>query len=118
MPSTRPERVFTLQRTVELDVTEGDDAFTLRVELFQDPSDQTRFRVHIWRTEFYRIQSTFPQDPETGGPAHKASDEVLLIDWSTNLAGDYSHFKAENVEAAIDAVLSDVRRTLNRATGL
>jgi hypothetical protein len=75
-----------LVQIVEFDVVLGDDSFALRVELFQDKTRRRTFRANIWRNELYRIQSTFPQKPSTGQPEHQPSDEVILIDWSTNVA--------------------------------
>jgi hypothetical protein len=110
--------VFTLIKTVAFDVQLADvDAFTLRLELFQDETDDRRFKVGVWRTEFFRIQSTFPQAESTGEPEHHPSDEVILVDWSHNLAGHYSDFKAENPDAALNAVLEDFRHWLRHTLG-
>ena len=108
-----PPPVFTLIKTVAFDVQIADvDTFTLRLELFQDDEDDRRFKVGMWRTEFFRIQSTFPQAASTGGPEHDPSDEVVLVDWSHNLAGQYSDFKAANPDAALNTVLEDFRHWL------
>src|SRR5260370_7609984 len=84
--------LYALVKTVEFDVVLGDDSFALRVELFQDKTRRQTFRANIWRNELYRIQSTFPQNPSTGRPEHQPSDEVILIDWSSNLRGNSSSF--------------------------
>lgn len=110
--------MFALIKTVAFDVEIGDvDSFTLRVELFQDQADDQRFKAGIWRTEFYRIQSTFPQAESTGEPEHYPSDEVILVDSSHNLAGEYSDFKADNPDAAMSVVLDDYQRWLRRTLG-
>jgi hypothetical protein len=75
------------------------------------------FHADIWRHEFYRIQSTFPQNPTTGRPKHQSSDEVILTDWSTNVSGDYSIFEAADSNVALNIILKDIRSTLDRMTG-
>lgn len=112
-----PGSVFTLIKTVVFDVEIGDDSFALRVELFQDESDSGRFRVKMWRTEFFRIQSTFPQSASTGKPQDDPSDEFILVDWSHNLSRDYSDFRADNVDAALRVVLEDYQRWLRHTLG-
>ncbi len=115
--SSHVGHLYTLVKTVQFDVVLGDDAFALRVELFQDISNKRMFHADIWRNEFYRIQSTFPQNPATGRPQDHPSDEVILIDWSTNVSGDYSLFEATTAKVALNIVLGDIRSTLDRATG-
>ena len=109
--------VYALVKTVEFDVDLDDDSFALRVELFQDKTRRRTFRAKIWRNEFYRIQSTFPQQPSTGQPEHQPSDEVILIDWSTNVRGNYSVFKAASSAAALNMVLKAIRAALDHITG-
>ncbi len=109
--------LYALVKTVEFDVVLGDDSFALRVELFQDKARKRTFRANIWRNEFYRIQSTFPQKSSTGQSEHHPSDEVILIDWSTNVRGDYSVFKAASSTAALNMVLKAIRAALDHATG-
>jgi len=105
--------LYALVKTVEFDVVLGDDSFALRVELFQDKTRRRTFRANIWRSEFYRIQSTFPQNPSTGLPEHQPSDEVVLIDWSANVRGNYSVFKAASSTAALNMVLKVIRAALD-----
>src|SRR5258708_12282938 len=100
--------LYALVKTVEFNVVLGDDSFTLRVELFQDETRRRTFRANIWRNEFYRIQSTFPQKSSTGQPEHQPSDEVILIDWSTNLRRDYSVFKPPDSSSALTIVLKAI----------
>lgn len=108
---------YALVKTVQFDVALGDDSFALRVELFQDRTRRQMFRANIWREEFYRIQSTFPQNPSTGQPAHEPSDEVILIDWSTNVRANFSAFKAASSTVALNMVLKAIRAALDHATG-
>jgi hypothetical protein len=108
--------LFALVKTVEFDVVLGDDSFALRVELFQDKTRKRTFRANILRNESYRIQSTFPQNPTTGQPEHQPSDEVVLIDWSTNVRGNYSSFEAASSTAALSIVLKAIRAALDHST--
>jgi hypothetical protein len=104
-------------KVVEFDVDLDFDSFSLRIELLQSAIAPDWFRVHVWRTEFYRLQATFPQDKQSGQPLHEPSDENILVDWSHYLAQDYKHFQASNPEAALELVLDDIRRFLVRITG-
>lgn len=110
-------KLYELIKTIEFDVALGDDGFSLRIELFRSTSDSTSFRAHVWRTEFYRIQSTFPQNDITNEPEHLPSDELIMIDDSMHLKGNYSDFQAENEDVAIQLVLDDYKRFLNYVTG-
>lgn len=92
------------------------DEFRLRIELFQDQSDPKSFRAQVWRTEYYRIQSTFPQHPKTGRPTDQPSDELILVDWSANLMGGYQHFESESVETALRKVLDDLEALVARVS--
>lgn len=118
--SIRAGQIFTLVNTVEFEIVwphgpDGDlDEFITRIELFQAKTNPKTFRAHIWRTESYRIQSTFPQDPSTGQPKDKPSDEEILVEWSANLLGDYRLFEAESAESAMDLVAKDVRGLVDR----
>ncbi len=110
--------MFVLVKTVAFDVQVADvDSFTLRIELFQNESDSHRFKVGIWRTELYRIQSTFPQSELTGKPEHQPSDEEILISFAQHLAGNYSDFTADNPDAALQAVLDDFQGRLRHWLG-
>jgi len=109
----RVGHLYELVKTVEFDVVLGDDSFALRVELFEDKTRRRTFRANIWRNEFYRIQSTFPQNASTAQPEHQPSDEVILIDWSTNLRGNFSVFKATSSTAALNLVLKAIRAALD-----
>lgn len=61
---------YKLLKVLAFDVDIYDKQFGLRLELLQCTSDSNCFRAHIWRTEFYRIQSTFLQNETTGQLAH------------------------------------------------
>jgi hypothetical protein len=120
----RAGQIFTLVSTVEFEMVwpHGPDSevdeFVARIELFQAKGNPKTFRADIWRTEYYRIQSTFPQDPSTGQPDHHPSDQEILVEWSINLEGDYRLFEAESPESAMDLVLKDVRGLVDRVAAL
>ena len=109
--------LYELVKTIEFDVALGEDGFNLRIELFRALSSQNHFRAHIRRSEFYRIQSTFPQDHETHKPVDPPSDELIFIDYSTQLNGDYSDFQAEDEATALQLILDDCQRFLQRIAG-
>ena len=106
--------VFALVGVVERDVQLGSDRFTLRIELFRAQSQTPRFRARIWGAELFRLQSSFPQREDTGEPADPPSDELVLVDYSYYLKGDYSDFAAENQDAAIKIVSDDLEEFLTR----
>lgn len=111
------EPLYELIKTMEVDLALGDDSFSLRIELFQSTTSSQWFRARLWRTEFYRLQSTFPQNELSGQPAHHPSDETIQVDWSPYLSQDYQYFQAGDQEAALQRVLDDVRRFLERVAG-
>lgn len=63
-------------RTVELSPVELQDGEHLhfRLEVLRDGEG---FVGRVWRTEFFRLQPTFPQN--AGAPAHEPSDEQVLV---------------------------------------
>jgi len=101
-----------LIRTIEFDFEIGGDNCLLRVELFRAKSDPNYFRAHVWRREFFTIQSTFPQDIQTHQPVDPPSDEMIFVDYSHQLFGKYSHFQAENDMAALQMILDDFQSRL------
>ena len=109
--------IYELIRTIEFDIAMGIDGFYVRVELFCSLAHPNKYRAHIWRSEFYRIQSTFPQDSQTHQPLDLPSDELIFIDFSTQLSGDYSDFHAENETVAIQLILDDCQQFLKRVMG-
>ena len=110
-------QIYELIKTIEFDVEIGDDAFELRVELFRVHSSPNHFRAHIWREEFFNIQSTFPQNDKTHEPIDPLSSEIILVDYSYHLSGKYSHYQAENEIVALQMVLDDFQRWLKHVAG-
>lgn len=115
--SSITSHMYEVIKVVEFDMDLDFDSFSLRIELLQSATAPDWFRVHVWRTELYRLQSTFPQDKQSGQPLHEPSDENILVDWSSCLSQDYKHFQANNPEAALELVLDDIQRFLVRVTG-
>ncbi len=108
--------VYELITVVEFDI-ELDETFTIRVEVLRCVSDLQRFRAHVWGREFFRLQTTFPQDPATRQPAHEPSDEAILVDFTHYLTTSYDDFQASTPEAALQRVLDDFRGFLVHTTG-
>jgi hypothetical protein len=109
-------KIYELIKTVEFDVTLGDDGFTVRIELFRSTTNVNHFRAHIWRSEFFRIQSTFPQDGKTHQPADQPSDELIFTDYSSQFKGRYSDFQAESEDVALQVIFDDYKSFLKHVT--
>jgi hypothetical protein len=109
--------VFELAKVVEFDIEIIDDSFGIRIELFQAVSDANRFRARLWRDEFFRVQPTFPQDENTGEPAHEPSDEAIFVDSDMWLSGKCNDFRAETAENALQSVLDDFKNFLVHTIG-
>ena len=62
--------------TIDLPLQVKDEEIHLRIEIFRclHPGDQ--YCARVWRYEYYRIQSTFPQTADN--PLHAPSDELIL----------------------------------------
>jgi hypothetical protein len=109
--------VYELIKTIEFDVAIAEDEFILRIELFRLNSHPNEFRGHIWRKEFFRIQSTFPQDHKTHELADPPSDEMIFVDYSHQFSEKYSHFQAESETVALRIILDDFQNRLKHITG-
>jgi hypothetical protein len=107
--------VFKHIETYEVDICFGStcesDCFSLRIELFQSLNDKHFFRCKSWRTELFRIQSTFPQD-QNGHNLHEPSDEEILVEFSIPPFGHYKDFYANNTKLAINKIIKDLRKML------
>lgn len=109
-------QVFELIRTIEIDLALSDEfVVPLRIELFRETKDSSRFRCRLWEREHFRLTPSFPQD-DTGKPKH-TSDSELLFEASTQLAEDYSDFSAANEEAALAKVWQDLTARVDHWTG-
>jgi len=90
--------------TVELEVNLEDDELLLRFELFESLAQPRHYSARIWRLEYYRIQSTFPQLPG-GKPKHDPSDEVILKEFEGYESPLQQPVEFANALAARDYVL-------------
>ena len=105
-----------LVATYELDVEFSSEwAFPLRVELFKDTERRGWYRVHVWEQESFNIEPTFQVGRKRKQPYQ--STERLLLERSTQLAGEYRYFEARNEDAALQKVLSDLKERLAHWTG-
>lgn len=108
--------IFELLRTIEIDLALSDEnLIPLRIELFRETSDSSRFRCRLWEREHFRLTPSFPQDG-AGKPKHVADTE-LLFEASTQLARDYSDFRATDEEAALAKVWQDLTERVEHWTG-
>ena len=59
--------------------TDGEyDDLLLRLELWQFTNNRTKYAVRLWRLEYFRVQSTFPQ--KKGVPIDSPSDELICVE--------------------------------------
>ncbi len=101
-----------LVRVTECQLALGEDAFRLRIELTRSRQAPRRFRANVWRTDFYRIQPTFPQTKR--GLLHKPCDEQVWVEWSI-LRYYHAPFAAPSVAAAEKLVLTEVESWIRHA---
>jgi hypothetical protein len=106
--------VFELVKTVEVDLTLGDEMWPTRIEILRDTERQDLFRCRVWQLELFRIQSTFPQSG--GKPAHEPSDHSLIVEWDGPHVGRYVDFVAADADAALRKVIEDFRKFLEHTT--
>ena len=106
--------IYELSKVFEFDLCLGDESWPIRIEVLQNGSP-VRFRCRIWQSEFFRIQSTFPQD-EGGLPRDHPSDELIWVRFSGPKLGAYDDFQARDADAALTIVLADFERFLDHTT--
>ena len=108
--------VFKLIGTYELDLSfcsqDEADEFSLRIELFRSLNKKNLFRCKSWKNEFFRIQSTFPQD-DFGGHLHAPSDEMILVKY---YFGEGCDFFAETPKEALNKIIEDLSKLLEHVT--
>ncbi len=111
--------VFKLIGTYEFDLLlgtqEDGDQFSLRIELLQSAEHKTLFRRKAWRSELFRIQSSFPQE-NTGEPKHAPSDEMVLTGFSQPHFLWCDDFHASNRKVALERVAMDIGKLLEHIT--
>ena len=111
----RPPVLYDLVRSVQFKVQLGDTADDLRLEILRSRKKPFKYRAALWRLEFFRIQSTFPQD--NGVPSHEPSDEFIWVDSTTILRKYDSPFSARSIAAAEKLVLAEVMSWASHSVG-
>ncbi len=109
--------IFRLVQTLELDIQFGSESWTIRIDILQDISNPNQFRCDLWQLDYYRIQPTFPQDPDTGKPTAYKADQAIWMDWSHSLTGSYKSFIASDANDALNVVLTDLKEFLITTVG-
>ena len=98
--------LFELVRTIEFDVSIGDAAVPIRVELFQAMNDETRFRARVWQRE------EVPQPDAEEASESESSVPEVLAERAVDLGEEYLDFEAEDSDAALYAILEDLASRL------
>ena len=107
-------RVFEKIKTIEFDVTLGEESFSIRFELFRDTERKDHFRCHMWELEFFRLTPTFPMNDK--GQPHNISDDIVMAERSTKLNKSYDDFIAPDPDTALHMVLEDFKLRLEHWT--
>jgi len=100
--------MFELVRTVEFDVLIGDAGIPIRIELFQAMDEPMRFRARVWQREELKP----PAGTEAPAKEPERAMPEILTERAADLGDDYLDFEAEDSEAALQAVLTDLAERL------
>lgn len=111
--------IFELVRTIEFDITLGEDVFPLRLEVLSDTEDRNRFRCRIAEHESYDVQPTFTMDKQSSAPLHGSCSVLLLVgDNAPFLLGpEFDDFNATDTDDATRKAVAEVKATLARMLG-
>lgn len=109
-----PFPVFTLVRTLELDVELGREPLVLRVEILKARHQKQLYRARLWRRELYRLTPSFPHDGDDE-PSEQTDDSVF-VEWPELLEGEYETIIASSDDAAEEKIVDDLRRSLAAAS--
>lgn len=110
--------VYELAKTVEVDIQLGEDSWTTRIELLHNTERADHFRCHVWELELHRLTPSFPRD-ENNMPSH-ITDASILVERGiahSRVAYPVQDIIAPSADAALDAVISDLKRFLEHVTG-
>ena len=108
-----------LVNTYEVDLELGPDlSFPLRIELFQDTERREWFRAHVWELEHFNLEPTFPVKSKIGKPKRYKATELLMLERSTQMKGNYGSFKAKSAQDALGKFLKDLKERLAHWTGV
>jgi hypothetical protein len=115
--STRPIRLTRrLEDTIDVTLELNAEEIELRVEIFSCAAPRGHYCARLWRYEYYRIQSTFPQ--ADGLPRDPPSDELILKEFE-GMDSPLRRPKAfRSVGAARDHVLAEIARWLREQVGV
>jgi hypothetical protein len=102
-----PLNLFDVAKVSESEVELGDESFRVRVEITRSRRTPGMFRANVWRTEYYRIQPTFPQ--KRGRPVHQPSDEIIWLDSTAVLRAYGEPYRAGSLAEAEQLVLDELR---------
>jgi hypothetical protein len=98
--------LFDVVRVSEFQLDLGDESFRIRLEMTRSRRTPRLYRANVWRTEYFRIQPTFPQ--KQGRPAHKPSDEIVWLDWTGVLRAYGEPFRAGSLAKAEELALDEL----------
>jgi hypothetical protein len=105
-----------LVSTYELDLNLGPELnFPLRLEVFRDTENANNFRVHIWESEHFNLEPTFPVKRNGKKLSYKSS-ELIMLERGTQLGGNYESFKAKDANDAVRIVIKDLKQRLEHWT--
>jgi len=107
--------LYDVVKATESELVLGDESFRIKVELTRSRTRPSSFRANIWAAELYRIQSTFPQTK--GRPAHRPSDELICVSWTSVLRRCGEQFQARSVARAEGMILSELAAWLRHSRG-
>jgi len=95
-----------------VDALVGEKRLSFRIECFGPASASGAYRVLVWRLEYFRLQSTFPQ--KAGLPAHPPSDHEIMVRDDEMIAID-DEIKASSAAEAVEHVVRAIRSLVSEA---
>lgn len=108
MPSNRPQlAVFRLVEVAEVETLLDGEPADLRIEVFEDGENPGQYRCRTWRHLEYGLHPPGILDDDNG---LATTWETILVPW--RVPGGFvtdEPFFASSKEAALDAVLDDLR---------
>ena len=108
MPSQRPTlAVFRLVEVAEVETLLDGDPADIRIEVFEDAARAGQYRCRTWRLLEYGLHPPGIRDEDDG---LATSWETIFVPWS--VPGGFvteEPFVASSKEAALEAVLDDLR---------
>lgn len=100
-------KIYQLEKVVDLELSLGlpqdGENLHVRIEILKDMNNKDGYKVRVYRSEYYRIQPTFPQ--LESNPQHEPSDEVIWVEDSFLLEPNYEVHTTSS-ENALEHVLN------------